>query len=163
MRLTERQLSDMQARQSAARAFKLNAPTRPESDVLAEVLEALWRHPKVAFVSRYNSGAFTREDPETGKRGFYRFVFTYSAQAIEFLKPYFPRLDRLLKAKLKHPDVLGMLHDGRLFVFECKRQGVKPLPGQQAFLDLVTAHGGIAGVVRSGEEAIALIEAQSRC
>lgn len=40
-------------------------------------------------------------------------------------------------------------HIARFLAIEVKRPGQKPTPEQQAFLDLVKAHGGIAFVARS--------------
>ena len=159
MRLRKTELARLQQTpKPVKRAFRLQAVTRAESDIVAEVIDALWRDPRIAWVCRFNSGAFTREDPKTGRKDFYRFCTCHSALAIEFLQPHFPQFAELRKAVLKIPDILGMLRGGRLFAFECKRVGKKPDGGQQAFLDLVVGCGGVSGVVRSGGEAVRLIE-----
>lgn len=159
MRLTETQLAAIEKTPGGTkRKFRLSAVTRPEADIVAEVMGSLWRHPNCAWVCRFNSGAFTREDPQTGRKDFYRFCTCRSSLAIEFLQPYFPQFAALRKATLKVPDILGMTRAGRLFALECKRGGKRPDGGQQAFLDLVAQWGGVSGVVRSGSEAVRLIE-----
>lgn len=103
---------------------KSQRPPKPlERDVLAAALKLLRLHPKVAFAARMNSGLFKVQDSHG---------------------------ERWVRAAFKGcSDILGMLRDGRLMVCECKRPGEALKPEQQAFLDHVKRHGGVAFVARS--------------
>lgn len=46
-------------------------------------------------------------------------------------------------------DILAVLPDGRMGAIECKREGGKLTEGQRAWLDAVSASGGVALVVSS--------------
>lgn len=46
-------------------------------------------------------------------------------------------------------DLIGIAPDGRYLAVEVKREGGKATPEQLAFIQMVRAHGGIAGVCRS--------------
>lgn len=55
-------------------------------------------------------------------------------------------------------DIIGQLKlDGRILAIEVKSAGGQVSPSQAAFLDLVRQHGGVAGVVRSIEDAEKLL------
>lgn len=96
-----------------------------ESDVQAAVLAALRLHPKVAFVYRMNTGGM-----QDAHGNHVRFGFAGS------------------------PDIHGMLKGGRSLYVECKRRTTKPTADQQAFIDNVNRHGGLAFVARSVEDVI---------
>jgi hypothetical protein len=68
------------------------------------------------------------------------------------------RRRRLFRAGLVgSSDVLGVLPGGRFLALECKRPGGRVRPTQRAFLDAVSAAGGLALVVsdiRQLEEAL---------
>lgn len=53
-------------------------------------------------------------------------------------------------------DLIGFSKDGRFVAIECKTPTGRVKPEQQNFIDQVRKAGGIAGIVRSEEEAIAL-------
>lgn len=98
-----------------------------ESTVLAAVLEFLERHPKVAWVKRMNTGM-------ASLKGFrVRFGFVGCS------------------------DILGQLRDGRFIAVECKALAGRLSIDQAQFLELVREHRGVAGVVRSVEDAQALL------
>lgn len=111
-----------------------------EGDIQASVLSALRKHPRVAWVGRFNSGAYRTE--YKGKKGFYKFN-------------YMPK-------GLSMCDLAGMLTDGRFFGLEVKRPGWKG-PGdereecQAAFLDLVVKHGGVGRFITCLDEALEAI------
>lgn len=128
-----------------------------EADVLRQVIAALTAMPEVAFVARINSGAFTREDAK-GKEQYYSFCTIMSSIAVDFLSRHITDYSTLASAKLKMPDVIGMLKTGVLFAFEVKKRGKKAQPGQVAFLDLVRANGGIGIVVYSAKEAMDVLK-----
>ncbi len=54
------------------------------------------------------------------------------------------------------PDMVGQKH-GLFLAAECKDGSGRVTPEQQTFLDFVRVYGGIAGVVRSAEDAVRLI------
>lgn len=54
-------------------------------------------------------------------------------------------------------DLVGIAPGGRFLAIEVKVPGQRPTPEQQRFINGVNLAGGIAGVARSVEEAIALL------
>jgi hypothetical protein len=122
---------------------KKRAPAKPrasgtESDVMAAVFELLRVHPRVAWFMRLNSGAVQDGD---------RFTVFYRL----YLRG---RPGRTKGAS----DYLGQLTDGRLFLMECKRPGVRRGTDEQHdLLDACVAAGGISGIVQSVEDAQRLL------
>ena len=57
-----------------------------------------------------------------------------------------------------HPDITGLLVDGRWFGIEVKRPGQKQSPAQVSFEVMVRRFKGVYLVARSVEEAVAGIE-----
>ena len=106
----------------AAPAAPRQPSARPEADVLRTVLAALRRHPAVAWVERVNSGVV-----EVDGR-WIRYGWVGSA------------------------DVIGQLADGRFLAVECKAPAGRVSEAQQAFLDRVTAAGGVAFVARGSDD-----------
>ena len=100
-----------------------------EAEILRQCLEYL--HAAGHFAWRQNQGAFLSE--YKGKKRFVRFA---SAAGIT--------------------DIIGCIGQGpkrgQLLAVECKRPSEGPTLTQEVFLDLVTAHGGLAVVVHSVEE-----------
>src|SRR5262245_38362086 len=94
-----------------------------ERDILAAVLRIVRVHPKVGFAWRANAGAMELNGRTV------RFGFTGQA------------------------DIVGVLKGGRFFALEVKSASGRLTRHQSAFLDNVRAVGGVAGVVRSVEEA----------
>lgn len=107
-----------------------------EKDILKACLEALRRHPRVAFVGRFNRGVMQSE--YRGRESWVNFNTV----------PGFP-------------DIHGMLRGGRAFYIEIKRPLTGKLDATQSnFLAIIRACGGIAGVATSVEEALAILGAQ---
>ncbi len=122
---------------------KKRAPAKPsaratESDVMSAVFELLRVHPRVAWFMRLNSGAVQDGD---------RFTVFYRL----YLRG---RPGRTKGAS----DYLGQLTDGRLFLMECKRPGVRRGTDEQHdLLDACVAAGGVGGIVQSVEDAQRLL------
>jgi hypothetical protein len=55
-------------------------------------------------------------------------------------------------------DIIGIAPDGRFLAVEVKTTTGRLRPEQQRFIDAVNAKGGIAGVARSVEDALQLIQ-----
>jgi hypothetical protein len=109
-----------------------------EADVMHAVHGLLRVHPRVAWFMRLNSGAVQDGDRYTV---FYRLYLRG--------KPGRPR---------GASDYLGQLIDGRIFLLECKRPSVKRGTDEQhELLDACVSASGIAGIVRSVEDAQALL------
>ena len=99
-----------------------------EKHVLRAVLDALRHHPKVAWVARMQSGLFMQDD-------------------------------RMIRVGYRGlPDIVFMLKGGRLGCVECKSESGRLTSEQQSTIELIRAHGGCAGVARSVEDAIAILE-----
>ena len=99
-----------------------------EKEVLADVMQALRRDPRVGFVWRQSSGTFQEGDRwiQAGPKGM--------------------------------PDICGFLAGtGRAFFIEVKRPGGKPDPRQATRLAHFARGGAIAGYATSAEEALALL------
>jgi hypothetical protein len=107
------------------RAAPVRDPRRvSEADVLKAVWKYLSHHPKVAWVTRINSGAWQQED---------RYVrFNY---------------------KRGMSDLLGQMKNGKLLVVEIKAPGVQLMKHQADFLNEVRFNFGVAFVARSIEDA----------
>lgn len=54
-------------------------------------------------------------------------------------------------------DLIGLAPGGRFLAIEVKVPGQRPTPEQQRFIDAVKAAGGVAGVARTVEEALAIL------
>ncbi len=109
-------------------ANRLMAQTR-ERDVQSAVLTYLKLCQSVAWAQRMNTGQATFET--THGRRHVRFAFVGCA------------------------DIIGQLKNGRFLAIEVKRPGGKPTPDQQAFIDMVNRHGGVAFVA----DCVATVEA----
>ena len=115
------------------------APRKPsgeptEAQILKAILQLLGRHPKVARAWRVNSGTFA----EQNRDGTTRYIRANSQRGMS--------------------DIMGILRDGRTLAIEVKSATGRMRPGQQEFLDLITAAGGVAGVCRSVDDAVQLLE-----
>lgn len=117
----------------AKRAYTHNPDGVLERTIQKDIMKALKAHPNVAWVGRFNSGSFMLED-DTGKK-------------------------RVVRANTQKgmSDILGMLKGGRFFAIEVKSESGTVYGHQKAYLDLIKADGGIAGVARSVDDAIKLI------
>lgn len=103
-------------------------PAAPlEREILADVLSALKRDPRVGFVWRQSSGTFQEGDRfiSTGPKGM--------------------------------PDVLGILNGGRFFGIEVKRPGREPDPRQAERIAHFKAIGAVSGYCWSVESALAIL------
>lgn len=108
-------------------------PRGTEADVMRAVHAFLRVHPRVAWFMRINSGAVSDGDRHVA---FYRLWMRGSRVKTKGMADY-----------------LGMLDDGRLFLLECKRPGLrKATPEQQELLEFCRWHGGLAAVVQSVED-----------
>ena len=102
-----------------------------EKHVLRAVLDALRHHPSVAFIERQQSGMFGQDD----------------------------RVIRVGRRGLL--DLVGMLKGGHYISIECKSESGRLTSEQQSTIELIRAHGGCAGVARSVEDAIAIVEGRN--
>lgn len=99
----------------------------PEAIVLEAVMRYVRVNPRVAWARRINTGA-------ARLKGFHvRFGFEGCS------------------------DIIGQLKDGRFLALECKAEKGYVTKEQQEFIDRVNRHGGLAGVVRSIDEAERLL------
>ena len=113
-----------------------------EKHVIADVWPLLAEHPNVLFAVRQNSGALTYE-----KDG-------------DSVPVWLCRI--VTKQPVRISDFWGFLKDGRPFAMECKRPSWKKPSDkrefeQAAYHMLIQNIGGVAGFVRSEEEARALL------
>lgn len=121
--------------------FRLKAPVALESECQAQIIDFLRAEQlrgRVCWFCRVNGGGVKTD------RRFIRFYALYCL-GIE-------------KRSRGYPDLHGMLPGGRYFALEVKRRGEHATPEQSEFIDAVQAGGGIAGVVRSFEDARKLLE-----
>jgi hypothetical protein len=111
--------------EKAKRAAPVRDPRRvSEADVLKAVWRYLSHHPKVAWITRVNSGTWQLED---------RFVrFNY---------------------KRGMSDLLGQMKDGKLLAVEIKAPGAQLMKHQADFLNEVRLNLGVAFVARSIDDA----------
>jgi hypothetical protein len=122
---------------------KPRAPRKPsadgtEADVMRAVFDLLRVHRRVAWFMRLNSGAVQDGDRYTV---FYRLYMRGEPGRTKGASDY-----------------LGQLTDGRLFLLECKRPGVrKGTIEQEMLIGACHANGGVAGIVQSVEDALALL------
>lgn len=115
-----------------ARPFKLKMVEPPEAAILSAILQALAYHPGVAFAHRMNSGAYLI-DSLAGRR---------------FIRYGFPGC----------PDIIGMTKQARAIYIEVKRPSGRVSPDQQRFLELARQHGAAAGVARSVDQALGIVD-----
>ena len=101
---------------------------QPERLALAKILKALREHPAVAIVDRRQSGLFKSEE----------------------------RTIRVGKVGVL--DISGMLCGGTYFEIEVKSATGKLTPEQVQRIDRVKYYGGLAGMARSVEDALLILE-----
>lgn len=113
-----------------------------EAEVQSAVVQLLRTHPRVAWFGRFNSGSAVAEHTNGDKRytAFYRLYLRGMAARSRGLS-----------------DVMGQLTDGRLFILEIKSRRGRATPEQNEFIDVVLKAGGIAGIVRSVDDVVALL------
>ena len=104
-----------------------------EAEILRAILAMLRRHPKVALCWRQNSGTFQ----ERNRDGTTRYIRANTQRGMS--------------------DIMGALMDGRTLAIEVKSRTGRMRPGQEEFLQTIRAAGGVAGVCRSVEDAVALL------
>ena len=110
-------------------------PRQPsEAEILRAILQLLRRHPKVALCWRQNSGTFQ----ERNRDGTTRYIRANTQRGMS--------------------DIMGALMDGRTLAIEVKSRTGRMRPGQEEFLQQIRAAGGVAGVCRSVEDAMKLLE-----
>ena len=116
---------------------KRRAPAKPsgeptESQILKAIMSLLKRHPRVAQVWRQNSGTFQ----ERNRDGSVRYIRANTQRGMS--------------------DIMGILKDGRTLAIEVKSRTGRMRPGQEEFLQTIRSAGGVAGVCRSVDDAVAL-------
>ena len=117
---------------------KKRAPAKPsgepsEADILRAIMSLLRHHPRVAQCWRQNSGTFA----ERNRDGSMRYVRANTQRGMS--------------------DIMGVLRDGRTLAIEVKSRTGRMRPGQEEFLATIRQAGGVAGVCRSVEDAVALL------
>jgi hypothetical protein len=105
-----------------------------EAQILKAVMALLKRHPKIAQCWRQNSGTFQ----ERNRDGSVRYIRANTAKGMS--------------------DIMGVMKDGRTLAIEVKSATGRMRPGQEEFLATIRQAGGVAGVCRSVEDAVALLE-----
>ena len=117
---------------------KKRGPRKPstepsESEILRAIMALLKRHPRVAQCWRQNSGTFQ----ERNRDGTTRYIRANTQRGMS--------------------DIMGALMDGRTLAIEVKSRTGRMRPGQEEFLQTIRQAGGVAGVCRSVEDAVALL------
>lgn len=115
--------------------FRLTAPSPRESDIQRAVLRLLAVDRRVAWSGRFNSGAV-------------------SYPAVALRDPQFVRFHTVPG----FADIAGQLRDGVSVLIECKRAGERLEPHQFEFLATALWGRAVAGVARSVDDAIALLD-----
>jgi hypothetical protein len=118
---------------------KRRAPSKPsgepsEADILRAIMSLLKHHPRVAQCWRQNSGTFA----ERNRDGSTRYIRANTARGMS--------------------DIMGVLRDGRTLAIEVKSRTGRMRPGQEEFLQTIRSAGGVAGVCRSVDDAVKLLE-----
>jgi hypothetical protein len=118
---------------------KRRAPAKPsgepsEAQILRAIMALLRHHPKVASYWRQNSGIFA----ERNRDGSTRYIRANTAKGMS--------------------DIMGVLKDGRTLAIEVKSRTGRMRPGQEEFLQTIRQAGGVAGVCRSVDDAVRLLE-----
>ena len=120
------------------RAKRAPSTDGTEADVMRAVFDLLRVHRRVAWFMRLNSGAVQDGDRYTV---FYRLYMRGEPGRTKGASDY-----------------LGQLTDGRLFLLECKRPGVRRgTVEQEMLIGACQANGGVAGIVQSVEDALVLL------
>nr|DAN18769.1 MAG TPA: Nuclease [Caudoviricetes sp.] len=57
-----------------------------------------------------------------------------------------------------HPDLYGFRSDGQIFYIEVKNEKGRVRPAQEKFIEVVKQRGALAGVARSLEEALEIVD-----
>jgi hypothetical protein len=105
-----------------------------EAEILKAIMQLLKRHPRVAQCWRINSGTFA----ERNRDGSTRYIRANTQKGMS--------------------DIMGVLRDGRTLAIEVKSRTGRMRPGQEEFLATIRSAGGVAGVVRSVDDAVRLLE-----
>jgi hypothetical protein len=118
---------------------KKRAPAKPggepsEADILRAIMALLKHHPRVAQCWRQNSGTFQ----ERNRDGSVRYIRANTQKGMS--------------------DIMGVLKDGRTLAIEVKSRNGRMRPGQEEFLATIRQAGGVAGVCRSVDDAVRLLE-----
>lgn len=116
------------------RERKTREDAPPSAPLEREVLKACWQylshHPKVAWVTRINSGGTYFSDGH-GNDQFMRFNY-----------------------KRGISDLIGQMKSGAFLAVECKREGASLEEHQRDFLNEVRAANGVAFVARCVEDCV---------
>jgi hypothetical protein len=111
-------------------------PSNPasEAQIQKAILAALQIHPAVALIYRVNSGTFA----QTNRNGSKRYIRANSQRGMT--------------------DLCGTMKNGRSIYIEVKSATGKVQPHQAFFIEQARNAGAIAGIARSVEDALFLIE-----
>src|SRR5258708_21064013 len=99
-----------------------------ERDVLKAVWKLLAHHPKVAWITRINSGTLMAD---------------FVTDGVHPLR---------MNYKRGISDLIGQMKDGRFLACEVKREGAQLMDHQRNFLNEVRQHGGVAFVARNVQD-----------
>lgn len=61
-----------------------------------------------------------------------------------------------------HPDLYGFRSDGQIFYIEVKNEKGRVRPAQEKFIEVVKQRGALAGVARSLEEALEIVNERNK-
>jgi hypothetical protein len=100
-----------------------------EAELQSEIVIVLGNHPKIAHVWVTTSGKLKG-------RGGHWMTIGFPGQS----------------------DIVGQLRDGRMLAIEVKLPNQQPTKEQQEFIDAVNYFNGLAGVARSVDDALRIIE-----
>ncbi len=122
--------AQFQAQIKPKRAASVPDPNAPplERDVLKAVWKYLAHHPRVAWVTRINSGTVMAD---------------FGADGVHPLR---------MNYKRGISDLIGMMKTGAFLAVEVKRQGASLMPHQRDFLNEVRRNNGVAFVARAVED-----------
>lgn len=135
-----------------------------ERDILRQLLEFLRFHPKVAWARRMNVGKGlisqrgTRQAP-AGSAGSALAAGMDGRRADGPVRGSGPRWIEFGFEGCS--DILGQMRDGRILAIEAKSARGVVSAAQQQFIETVLANGGVAGVVRSLDDAADLLRSES--
>lgn len=145
MRYTEAQIAALEQK---TRGLVLHGGP-PERDILAGTLELLRYHKRAAWAERIS----------TGKGYLLRGVTPQRLSALYASGLLKPAEVRWIEFGFSGcSDILGELTDGRILAIETKQAGAYAKPHQRQFLETVQKNGGVAGIARSVDDVIRLLD-----
>lgn len=142
--------------------FQLKSYTKKETDIISEILDMLYRHPCVVWAGRFNSGGAK-----------------FGNQYVQFnrieSKHYIPRIEykkrkqkdgtiKLISntSRMKCPDIIGQLANGKILLIEVKRLGGKRDQDQEAMMEIARKGGAVAVTLEGADEVFYLLKNQNK-